>query len=312
VSNPDPPDTRRRDRNKYNLTRDIPNEVARQVRQRDGFGCILCGSAFYNYDHLSPEFADAKEHNPAGIFLMCDACHRRRTSRMLSKESVEKATLSRKCRQDGFSWGPFDVGADHPEITLGSAIFYKAKTLIRVLDEDVFSILPPERPDGLFRINARLSDPDGKAIPEIVENQWRTSSENWDVEVVGPRITVRRGLRDIVLVLRSDPPNRLIAERLRMQCRGTTIETDEGHDLIVRTPEGGEFTGFQYRGVECDVGIQVTRSALAIGVRCSSGSISRGSIRSSSPAAAVAPLRRNARCWCGSGLRYKHCHGAAT
>ena len=175
--------TKRDNSNKYGLTRDIPNDVARQVRQRDGFGCVICGNAFYVYEHFDPEFVEAKKHDPNGICLLCGTCERRKTSKLLSTESVKNAVMHPRCKEDGFSWGCLDIGSEHPEIILGSFTAYKVKVLVEIYGEEIFSVLPPERLGGPFRINARLSDPDGKPILGIVENEWRTFSENWDVEL---------------------------------------------------------------------------------------------------------------------------------
>jgi hypothetical protein len=157
VSELDPAAIKRSDRNKDGLTRDISNDVARQVRQRDGFGCVICGSAFYTYEHFDPEFVDAEKHDPHGICLLCGTCHRRKTSRLLSTESVKKAVLHPKCKETGFSWGALDVGNEHPEIILGSFTAYKAKVLIEIYGEEIFSVLPPENPGGPYRINARVT-----------------------------------------------------------------------------------------------------------------------------------------------------------
>ena len=80
MSELDPAAIKRSDRNKHGLTRDIPNDVKRKVRQRDGFGCVICGSAFYTYEHFDPEFVEAENHDPHGICLLCGTCHRRKTS----------------------------------------------------------------------------------------------------------------------------------------------------------------------------------------------------------------------------------------
>lgn len=52
--------------NQFGLSRDIPEAVKRQVRQRDGFGCIICGSAIIEYEHFEPEFHAAKFHSVDG------------------------------------------------------------------------------------------------------------------------------------------------------------------------------------------------------------------------------------------------------
>lgn len=48
------------DINKYGLTRDIPASVKRAVRQRDGFGCVICGLGIYTYEHIDQPFKNDK------------------------------------------------------------------------------------------------------------------------------------------------------------------------------------------------------------------------------------------------------------
>ncbi|GAH43227.1 unnamed protein product, partial [marine sediment metagenome] len=50
--------------NQYGLSRYIPLEIKRAVRQKCGFGCVVCGSTIYQYHHFDPPFNEAKQHNP--------------------------------------------------------------------------------------------------------------------------------------------------------------------------------------------------------------------------------------------------------
>jgi len=72
------------DVNKHCLKREIPAAVKRTVRQACGFGCMVCGEAIYEYEHIDPEFAEAKEHSPDAIGLLCPTCHARVTRRLYS------------------------------------------------------------------------------------------------------------------------------------------------------------------------------------------------------------------------------------
>ena len=60
--------------NRFGLGRDIPGTTKRIVRQRCGFGCVVCGAAFYQYEHVDPAFADARVHDPEKICLLCGGC----------------------------------------------------------------------------------------------------------------------------------------------------------------------------------------------------------------------------------------------
>ena len=45
------------DINKFGLRRsDFHADTKRLIRQRDGFGCVVCGLALIKYEHLDPEF----------------------------------------------------------------------------------------------------------------------------------------------------------------------------------------------------------------------------------------------------------------
>src|ERR1700756_833363 len=104
--------------NKDGLSRDIPADIRRVVRQRDGFGCVVCGLGIYEYDHFNPEFSEAKSHRPDGIILLCASCHAKKTKKVLSLETIAAAAANPRCKRVGFSREAFDIGNEHPEIVL--------------------------------------------------------------------------------------------------------------------------------------------------------------------------------------------------
>jgi hypothetical protein len=181
--------------------------------------------------------------------------------------------------------------------------------LIRIADEEILSIFPPEEQGGPFRITAFLKDREGKKILEVIENEWRPSVANWDVEVVGRRITIRRGPGDLSLVIRSEPPHRIVFERIEMEHRGVRISGQEGKAITIRAGRTHLITeGLTCEG--CKTGIEFNDGNIGIG-----GGGGRTSIDSLSGWFApkrpdVARPSRNAPCPCGSGKRFKRCHGA--
>lgn len=189
-------------KNAFGLSRDIPAAVAREVRQRCGFGCVVCGHAIYQYEHLEPPFPEAREHDPAGIVLLCGGCHDRRTRGFLSRESVIAAAAEPKAKQTGYSFGPFDLGTGPLEVQLGPCRIIRTPVLVDAFDTPLLRIDPPETEGAPFRLSARMFNSNGDEILRIVENEWQISQGNWDVEVVGCRIILRRGMGDITLRLR--------------------------------------------------------------------------------------------------------------
>jgi HNH endonuclease len=49
---------------------DIPRSMKRSVRQRCGFGCVVCGAPLCDYDHIE-EWSQKQEHMAENITLLC-------------------------------------------------------------------------------------------------------------------------------------------------------------------------------------------------------------------------------------------------
>jgi hypothetical protein len=145
--------------NKYGLSRVIPDPI-----KSCGFGCVNCGCAIYQYEHVDPLFSEAQEHNPDYMTLLCGGCHDHVTKKLLSKETIKFKMLNPKCKERGFSFGPFDLGITPPEIIIGTLKCKNVASLIKIYEDDIFTICPPSSPDLPFLINARLCDRYGKEI----------------------------------------------------------------------------------------------------------------------------------------------------
>jgi len=298
-------------RNKFGLVRKIPSSIRRQVRQRDGFGCINCGSAFYQYDHFNPDYQFARSHEVEGIWLLCPGCHARKTSGHLSLETLLSKFSSPECKRSGFSWGPFDVSGQHPKIELGPALLSETETLFRINKQDLFSILKSEVLGGPFRINALFTDSRSQPVLRIVENEWQSSCDNWDVEVIGPRIIVRQGPGNIALAIRSEPPSKLVIERLHMHFGGFSIIVREKQPIEITSTHGQQLIFSEFNAVGCATAIEVDKSRVRIGVGCRGLSFSGfkvGPIPNFLQRRPIVPVR-NSPCSCGSGMRFKKCHG---
>lgn len=212
--------------NQYGLDRNIPEQVKRIVRQRDGFGCVVCGKAIYEYDHFDPEFADAKSHNSDGIVLLCASCHSKKTRKFLSRETIAAACNNPKCKQQGFAFEEFDLGIDPPKIVLGQLTIQNCRTIIQIENEEIFAVRPPIASGLPFRISARLTDENGNETLKIIDNEWQSSTENWDVVTGGGRITIKNSDNKIILQLRSLPPNKLLVEHLDLFWKGAIVKCE--------------------------------------------------------------------------------------
>jgi hypothetical protein len=322
--------------NKYGLSRDIDAAVKRAVRQRDGFGCVICGSAVYTYEHVDPEFVEARVHDPACITLLCAGCHGRVTKGLLSKASVQRAMTNPKCKETGFSFGPFDLGAHPPTIQVGPVTARNVAVVIQAMGDDILRVESPEELGGPFRISAVLANQSGTEVLRIERNEWQTPVDNWDVQVIGPKITIHNGPGDIALDLVAVPPTGITVERLNMFHKNARLMVRADQGFVVRSPGGAEFTTSGATISDSQVAISVSPNGIAVGQgggsvyieNLMSGTnpntgwptIASASQTHSGPGPAPArrgpytrlqtKTGRNQPCPCGSGLKYKRCHGS--
>ncbi|EOG7617962.1 hypothetical protein ACLIND_003456 [Vibrio cholerae] len=208
------------EKNKYGLGRYVPSDVRRIVRQRCGFGCVICGLSLYDYEHFAPDFKDAKFHDPDGITLLCMQCNQKRNRKVLSVESVIRANENPKCLSQGFANEAFDFGSDPIEVQFAGVSFIECPTLIEVDGISVLSIKNPSLPNEPYLLSGRFCDDAGEATLKIEDNVWSVGADCWDVECEGATITIRKDLGNIVLELRSEPPHKLVVERLDMEFEG--------------------------------------------------------------------------------------------
>ena len=221
---------------KYGLSRDIPLSVKRQIRSQCGYGCVVCGNAIYQYEHVDPPFAEAQHHDPDGIALLCGHCHDCVTRGVWSKEKIKEARQNPICRQQGFSRLGLDVTTkDRFIIKIGSTEFVNLGPVIRIDDQEILAIGPPEEPDSPPVISATFFDRENNEVARIVENEWRGSTEAFDIETRGDTISIRSGSGKIDLVLKLQPPRKLIVERMQMRYGDTAISGSSSDGFVATT-----------------------------------------------------------------------------
>lgn len=296
--------------NKHGLKRsDLTSEQKRQLRQEAGFGCVCCGNAICDYEHIEPEFSDAVIHDVAKMAYLCIRCHGKVTRKQLSKETVREAKEYPKALLKGFSFEAFDIGNKPPAIHFGPMIAIGCTYAIVVNDRPVFWINSPEEIGGPFRLNAEFRNVFGETIFSIIDNEYRTTNDSWDVEIVGPLITIRSAPGQIVLRIRTDPPNSLVIERMDMSIEGYRIYCD-GTEFTVTPDEGDLVRATKLECVGCAIAVKLGGGSIIFGVGGGFTKFSSDISAASIPRPVNPRARRNQSCACGSGKRYKHCCGS--
>jgi hypothetical protein len=204
--------------NQFGLRRDIPNEVKRSVRQRCGFGCVICGRAVYTYEHFSPEFKDAKFHDPAGITLLCGSHQDEKTAGYLSGSDVASYNDDPYPLRSGGANFPM-LFRHPPQIILGKTHLV-CEIALEILGEPIiwFSMVEGEPPT--LGLNARIRNEAGDIVFEIIENEWRIGLSEWDVETTAGSISIRSAPRKISLIMTLHPPDAIEFSRMTMLHRG--------------------------------------------------------------------------------------------
>lgn len=214
-------------KNRHGLARRVPADIKRIIRQRCGFGCVICGIGFYEYEHFNPDFADATEHNPKGMTLLCSQCNQKRARGRLSAQTVSLANDNPKCLEQGFSNELFDFHSEPLEIVLGGLAFYNCQHLIVVNGTPILSVQPSSEPNSPMLLSGIFCDSLGRETLKINENEWLVESSTWDVDCEGSRITIRSAPRQLALVLKMNPPRGILVERLDMFFEGVRFIVDE-------------------------------------------------------------------------------------
>ncbi|QTN21488.1 HNH endonuclease [Rhizobacter sp. AJA081-3] len=243
-------------RNQYGLPRDIPEGVKREVRQRCGYGCVVCGTAIVEYEHVSPEFAKARSHDAAGIALLCPTCHSKKTRNFLSARRVLEAMKEPAAKRSGFAFSELESSTSHPYVVFAGVTLKNCATPVEIKGLPVLRIEDSEAKGTPYLLSASFFDERGGPSLFIRQNEWQVFADSWDVEATGGRVLVRTGPGEIALSLSFSPGEGVIVERIRMFCGGYFLDGGR-NSLDIFTSSGGRlsFTG----GVmdNCRVGLSL-------------------------------------------------------
>jgi hypothetical protein len=224
--------------NRHGLSRHIPADVKLAVRQACGFGCVVCGSAIIEYEHVDPPFAWATAHEAASIALLCPQCHSKVTRKFMNKSTVTEARKAPICLRRGFSSEAFDLGLQHPEIVIGGSVLRNVRTPLEIHQMPVLRVDAGEAPGAPFRLSGTFFNSRGELSLQIVENEWRPSADNWDFEASGGRITIRDEAKQISLRILLELPHRIVVEQLDVLLGGYRV-IGSPQVLQVFAPGGG-------------------------------------------------------------------------
>jgi hypothetical protein len=208
-------------------SRNIPLPIQREVRQRCGFGCVICGIPLYEYEHME-EWAEVQRHVSDEITLLCDQHHREKTGGLLPKEVVSLANENPHNLKEGVS-KPYNLhfAGSIATIEIGSNTFTCQDqgygTAMVPISVDGTPLIGLILADGHLLLNLVIFDEFNSPVLHIKNNQLYYSTESWDIQLVGTTLTVREAHRKILIEIKFCPPNKVIINRGRFLRNGVEI-----------------------------------------------------------------------------------------
>lgn len=225
-------------KNMYNLSRAIPPEIKREIRKNSGFGCIICGTAIVEYDHVDPEFKYAKEHDSNKMTLLCPNCHSKKTRKFLSKETILEYMRNPITKKQGFSQDCLDLDLSKPLIVkIGNCTFEDVHIPIMMSSIPLITILRPEENSKYAILSAKFYDCSGNNTLIIQNNEWKASSDVWDLEVTSGRIYIKEN-SELRLSIKNEGRNIFNVEYLETLINGTHVKTTP-NGIVINAPDSG-------------------------------------------------------------------------
>lgn len=229
--------------NVHGLKRAIPADVMRKVRQECGFGCVLCGRLPFKYDHFDPEWADAKEHRPEGIALLCGDCETQRTRHLIGINQIRLARAAPFNLQPGRDpfWG-LRLGSEPLDVVFGGNRSRNSDRHLLCVVNGV-TLFGAERDGDGWVLVGSLCDDNGRASLRLQGSEIVASRGQWDINLTGRSLTVRRGSGDIVVELVMDGEQRVLElRRLKMSLANGWRIDGTTEFFVVSGPRGETYS----------------------------------------------------------------------
>jgi hypothetical protein len=170
--------------------------MKREVRQRCFFGCIICGSPIWDYDHVV-EYSEVQGHTADNLVLLCPTHHAEKTRGMISSDTIRKFQEQPKNSTDEFSGARSLLKAGtQAGLIVGSNILAAD---VRGTDQPYFVgvwvngkiLLGAQIVNGFILFDLVMVDKIGNVILKIERGNVVVATGSWDVKWVGKRLEIR-------------------------------------------------------------------------------------------------------------------------
>ncbi len=243
--------------NSCGLRRDIPAATKREIRQRCGFGCVVCGNPIVTYHHFDPPFHDAREHAPEGITILCGCHHIEATSGMLAADTVRYHNDKPYCHLGGYT--RHYLKANAPVMFQMGPRGFHTQVALMYEEEELIVCRPPEVDGGPWLFSAKILDENGMELLTVQDNEWLIGIDRYDIRARGKSIEVRAGKGDVIMRMDIEMDKRVHIRKLQMECLGVTLSCDE-QSFCVSARNGASANMPGEYGFYADVGVHIVPS----------------------------------------------------
>lgn len=236
---------------------DIPLDVKREVRQRCGFGCVICGLPMYEYDHMI-DWADTHRHVAEEITLLCRLHHGEKTDKLLPLADVIEANSNPYNLRAGVTKNYLlHYSGDNVNVSVGGSNFSfvdmpTSYCFAPIVIDDMPMIMFSRDQGNLF-LSFTVFDEFNRGVLQVLNNEIIFDTKQWDIEWVGLAVTIREAKGKILLKFVFKPPGEIIIEKGRLLRNGVEVLIGPGYLFVSNT--SGLFRGIDT--MNCPVGIAI-------------------------------------------------------
>ena len=217
----------------------IPDPMKREVRQRCGFGCVMCGLPLYTYEHILG-WANVHRHIAEELTLLCDLHQRESTNKLLPREQIIRADKDPYNLREGVS-KPYTLHYEGSDciVDLGGNVYsfrdegYGTEFVALSLDDD--PIINFRLDSGHWLLNLNMYDKNDELILLIADNELIYSPNSWDIELVGHNLVIHEAHRKILIDILFEPPSQIKIQRGHFFHKGIEVEITQNSLKIVNT-----------------------------------------------------------------------------
>jgi hypothetical protein len=288
------------------MNRTPPATVVRALRAEVGFGCPVpdCGNPYLEWHHFDPPWSTKQHHDPEGMVALCAEHHKKADNNAFTNDQL--AAFKRNKADPATVRGRFDWRRNKLLAVVGGNFYYETPRILVIDGQDVVAVSRDE--EGYLLLTSHMLSLSREERVVLVENCWENIGSPIDLicPPSGKKLSVTYQNGDHLSVEFSVIANapaflnrfgRTAFENIEFPLTVVDVNCRIGGTDIALSPAGttvntnrfiGNFATNCGAGLVFDLGMKWRQNWCLV----------------PKPASRLSP------CPCGSGSRYKHCHGS--